>query len=115
MFFLHLYFYFFFFFFFSSRRRHTRCSRDWSSDVCSSDLQASAGPNIAGQVTTVPLIRISLDVSNMDMLWWPSAGATKKAVAASPAIAAGRRLMAEPPGSYSRGMISRKAATLGEG
>src|SRR5215813_8867300 len=29
----------FFFFFFSSRRRHTRCGRDWSSDVCSSDLQ----------------------------------------------------------------------------
>src|SRR5215813_10453503 len=28
----------FFFFFFSSRRRHTRCGRDWSSDVCSSDL-----------------------------------------------------------------------------
>src|SRR6266550_5292307 len=27
-----------FVFFFSSRRRHTRCSRDWSSDVCSSDL-----------------------------------------------------------------------------
>src|SRR2546422_8328903 len=25
-------------FFFSSRRRHTRCSRHWSSDVCSSDL-----------------------------------------------------------------------------
>src|SRR2546429_7059482 len=24
--------------FYSSRRRHTRCSRDWSSDVCSSDL-----------------------------------------------------------------------------
>src|SRR3989442_16007311 len=23
---------------FSSRRRHTRCGRDWSSDVCSSDL-----------------------------------------------------------------------------
>src|SRR2546422_4475170 len=35
---------FFFFspsFFFSSRRRHTRCSRDWSSDVCSSDLPIS--------------------------------------------------------------------------
>src|SRR5690554_6827487 len=30
-------------FFFSSRRRHTRCGRDWSSDVCSSDL-ASDGP-----------------------------------------------------------------------
>src|SRR6266498_5628123 len=30
-----------FFFFFSSRRRHTRCGRDWSSDVCSSDLDAT--------------------------------------------------------------------------
>src|SRR5207245_4847788 len=28
----------YFVFFFSSRRRHTRCYRDWSSDVCSSDL-----------------------------------------------------------------------------
>src|SRR5205814_2386752 len=28
------------FFFFSSRRRHTRCLSDWSSDVCSSDLLA---------------------------------------------------------------------------
>src|SRR5438105_8604351 len=28
----------FLFFFFSSRRRHTRSTRDWSSDVCSSDL-----------------------------------------------------------------------------
>src|SRR5262245_64687026 len=27
-------------FFFSSRRRHTRCLSDWSSDVCSSDLHA---------------------------------------------------------------------------
>src|SRR3989449_10189170 len=31
-----------FLFFFSSRRRHTRCSRDWSSDVCSSDLAVEA-------------------------------------------------------------------------
>src|SRR5207302_6935726 len=29
------------YFFFSSRRRHTRFSRDWSSDVCSSDLEFS--------------------------------------------------------------------------
>src|SRR5207247_4132803 len=33
----HLYFHLFFF---SSRRRHTRSTRDWSSDVCSSDLHA---------------------------------------------------------------------------
>src|SRR5207247_6445642 len=31
-----------FFFFFSSRRRHTRSTRDWSSDVCSSDLRGGA-------------------------------------------------------------------------
>src|SRR2546429_4843922 len=31
-------------FFFSSRRRHTRCSRDWSSDVCSSDLPLDVEP-----------------------------------------------------------------------
>src|SRR5437660_8678998 len=30
------------FFFFSSRRRHTRWPRDWSSDVCSSDLPGAA-------------------------------------------------------------------------
>src|SRR5438105_11990598 len=30
--------YLFLCFFFSSRRRHTRSTRDWSSDVCSSDL-----------------------------------------------------------------------------
>src|SRR5439155_18251656 len=33
---------FFLFFFFSSRRRHTRWPRDWSSDVCSSDLAQNA-------------------------------------------------------------------------
>src|SRR2546421_5634134 len=31
-------------FFFSSRRRHTRSDRDWSSDVCSSDLIVGNGP-----------------------------------------------------------------------
>src|SRR5690349_1240323 len=32
------------FFFFSSRRRHTRSLRDWSSDVCSSDLTLGSRP-----------------------------------------------------------------------
>src|SRR3989442_13517884 len=35
-------------FFFSSRRRHTRCGRDWSSDVCSSDLLCSSSGYGAG-------------------------------------------------------------------
>src|SRR5437870_10863254 len=34
-----------FFFFFSSRRRHTRWPRDWSSDVCSSDLGDDRQPD----------------------------------------------------------------------
>src|SRR5215467_6236985 len=36
-------------FFFSSRRRHTRLQGDWSSDVCSSDLEATAGAVLATQ------------------------------------------------------------------
>src|SRR6516162_11373602 len=32
-----------FYFFFSSRRRHTRLQGDWSSDVCSSDLEQQPG------------------------------------------------------------------------
>src|SRR5215813_12431930 len=55
-----------FFFFFSSRRRHTRCGRDWSSDVCSSDLPAHCRwltqqrlrPNRHRQATGVALGRI---------------------------------------------------------
>src|SRR6267378_5716461 len=37
-----------FFFFFSSRRRHTRSLRDWSSDVCSSDLRGMVGREKCG-------------------------------------------------------------------
>src|SRR3712207_9397436 len=39
-------------FFFSSRRRHTRYWRDWSSDVCSSDLGAS--PTLGAHVRLPP-------------------------------------------------------------
>src|SRR5437868_7872507 len=50
---------FFFIFFFSSRRRHTRSKRDWSSDVCSSDLFTPAravrvvGRHLAGTLAFV--------------------------------------------------------------
>src|SRR6266542_6294919 len=37
------------FFFFSSRRRHTRCYRDWSSDVCSSDLVEEVPGRTSGE------------------------------------------------------------------
>src|SRR5216683_1369336 len=41
-----------FFFFFSSRRRHTRSDRDWSSDVCSSDLKGleRSGTEAGGRI-----------------------------------------------------------------
>src|SRR3712207_8624746 len=51
-----LVYYRWFFFFFSSRRRHTRYWRDWSSDVCSSDLvdQGERQPFVAeGQARRV--------------------------------------------------------------
>src|SRR2546429_4481501 len=44
------------FFFFSSRRRHTRCSRDWSSDVCSSDLLAKDNEE--------PMLSVSVGVAS---------------------------------------------------
>src|SRR5699024_11463660 len=37
-------------FFFSSRRRHTRSKRDWSSDVCSSDLVVAATARIVARI-----------------------------------------------------------------
>src|SRR5690606_39641432 len=40
---------YYFLFFFSSRRRHTRFSRDWSSDVCSSDLDFRKAQDAARQ------------------------------------------------------------------
>src|SRR5690606_40683988 len=59
-------------FFFSSRRRHTRFSRDWSSDVCSSDLSettryvVSASPSSPASTChrgTLPVVsRVIIDV-----------------------------------------------------
>src|SRR6266446_7778185 len=40
-----------FYFFFSSRRRHTRLQGDWSSDVCSSDLEWVKGKSVDEALT----------------------------------------------------------------
>src|SRR3712207_7965058 len=50
--------FFFFCFFFSSRRRHTRYWRDWSSDVCSSDLhpQLQCSPTQCNHSQECPLL-----------------------------------------------------------
>src|SRR5690606_11622724 len=58
-------------FFFSSRRRHTRFSRDWSSDVCSSDLHAPhllqeiALKNKGHKITTTIDYHLQLQVNNL--------------------------------------------------
>src|SRR5256884_2587908 len=51
-------------FFFSSRRRHTRCSRDWSSDVCSSDLAPYVNREVSSEdleALRVALTRLYVD------------------------------------------------------
>src|SRR6266508_5749469 len=56
-------------FFFSSRRRHTRWPRDWSSDVCSSDLLAGQGlePNSERQINLVgPDVIVPFDAVTTD-------------------------------------------------
>src|SRR6266581_3737522 len=47
-------------FFFSSRRRHTRWTGDWSSDVCSSDLPSSSATRIARAPASRPFSTSSL-------------------------------------------------------
>src|SRR5216683_5228097 len=48
-----------FFFFFSSRRRHTRSDRDWSSDVCSSDLDSRVESRpCASPITTSAIVNM---------------------------------------------------------
>src|SRR3989442_10104382 len=71
------------FFFFSSRRRHTRCGRDWSSDVCSSDLydlivsyRQSPGPAEVFQrlPKLVAFVRCAIDIRNIDVAAASKAG-----------------------------------------
>src|SRR5699024_11697860 len=50
-----------FVFFFSSRRRHTRSKRDWSSDVCSSDLKyVKKAPKTDAAVMIITVIIVLL-------------------------------------------------------
>src|SRR5690606_40324166 len=51
-------------FFFSSRRRHTRFSRDWSSDVCSSDLTLLALPMLINMILPIAVFVAALVALN---------------------------------------------------
>src|SRR2546430_7020678 len=60
------------FFFFSSRRRHTRFDCDWSSDVCSSDLQLEADEVLKdGGETRAP--RLQLERAEVDAVYFDGA------------------------------------------
>src|SRR5947199_9054600 len=47
-------------FFFSSRRRHTRCLSDWSSDVCSSDLLYAVADGVTMPYGGGPATRLAI-------------------------------------------------------
>src|SRR3989442_11284387 len=58
-------------FFFSSRRRHARCGRDWSSDVCSSDLTFDLNISQKGGIQAGPVLNIKASKVELN----PSGGA----------------------------------------
>src|SRR5699024_3873480 len=51
-------------FLFSSRRRHTRSKRDWSSDVCSSDLFIFQNYNLIPNLTAIENVEVSEEISD---------------------------------------------------
>src|SRR5690606_39976395 len=81
-------------FFFSSRRRHTRFSRDWSSDVCSSDL-LSEGAQIMGAPVQAGVR--SSDAANSDNGLTPQAR-TRNAVVRTRSLSG--RFFVLPPSSF---------------
>src|SRR5699024_12036358 len=94
-------------FFFSSRRRHTRSKRDWSSDVCSSDLS----PDLSLQKRVSPQIAqpgdlVTWTVTVVNIGSAPADGA----VLDDPLPAA---LLADNPGGYSNRSEERRVGKEG--
>src|SRR2546429_150110 len=84
-------------FFFSSRRRHTRCSRDWSSDVCSSDLRhgiviAGAEAAAHGGIATRARLLIARSRAVREGLWIKTLESACNCCLADVARAAGGRI-----------------------
>src|SRR5207245_7186611 len=95
-----------FFFFFSSRRRHTRCYRDWSSDVCSSDLIALT----LGIRAAAPVLTVAMLLGNLSRIWWNRADIDRSVtwrflVGAVPATAVGAILYAGATSEHLRLII----------
>src|SRR6266702_3381124 len=115
------------FFFFSSRRRHTRWPRDWSSDVCSSDLRRDVRVVERGGVadlTQKPVggdgdRELGMQHLDCDLATVSIEGAVERGIAAAPhrgddVIAVAQRL-ADPPDQFPshRGSIGGPARQKG--
>src|SRR6266576_4766590 len=70
------------FFFFSSRRRHTSSLRDWSSDVCSSDLQFGGVTRTFTPSTGFPFVVVLVDELAFLTAYQPERDLRKRAEAA---------------------------------
>src|SRR2546422_6532117 len=102
------------FFFFSSRRRHTRCSRDWSSDVCSSDLIAiergtlriaDSRINAIGDIRGwrgVPRIQAVVESPSLDLALLIPEGERSPVRGAMEAISGKAKLAATASGKHAR-------------
>src|SRR5206468_4571436 len=51
-----------------SRRRHTRSDRDWSSDVCSSDLDLDGDPDLVLANGAIPVVKLAKDARRIQIL-----------------------------------------------
>src|SRR5204863_1136585 len=90
------------FFFFSSRRRHTRSLRDWSSDVCSSDLAEAERP-YADQVGGIA--DLAGRVARQGELRVPAAHPFAVVAHPNQGLAAVLDLDADPPGARVEGVF----------
>src|SRR4030042_5297536 len=92
--------------FFASRRRHARCSRDWSSDVCSSDLFLAA-----------PMIALPEEGARLS--WVSSATRDRKSVVEGKSVdLGGRRIIKKKKGPQIstdvQGLRRSRASAQGE-
>src|SRR5690606_40211260 len=75
-------------FFFSSRRRHTRFSRDWSSDVCSSDLWVLRRTNLVQESAWPGISRLTYVGLSPALLFSVISKADFSTISVGPAVAA---------------------------